>query len=200
MKNRLIVIVAVAAALAGCAGKSTTVDFSIKHDAIIDTVKRGVRTEKIYRDLDTVLVADVFYYDPAVRRGFIDQVKAEGRITEEQSAQMSEELAKSEKSEAVFIAGVYTGDKRWNDFDKTASMWKVLLQDADGQWVEPSSIERLKLNKMQDAWLFPFLTEWKFIYRISFPLDKLAGTKAYKLRFHSVVGEAGFSWDFAQGK
>lgn len=180
---------------AGCAGKSTNVDFSMAYDKILDDVKQNVRTEKVYRDLDTILIADVFYYDQRIKRDFVAAIRGAGRVDAEQSDKMLAESQANEQKEVEFLAGVYTGDKRWNDLEKKNSMWKVVLQAPDGRWIAPLSIEKLKLDKMQDAWLFPFLTEWKFIYRITFPKQEMAGAANYTLRFTSVVGEAAFTWD-----
>ncbi len=197
--NKTFASIALALALiaAGCAGKRQSVDFSMHRDRILEDVAHNTRTEKVYRDLDTILVADVFFYDQRIKRDFINAVRGEGRIDQAQADAMLAESAAKEAKEVEFLAGVYTGDKRWNDLEKKDSMWKVALQTADGAWIAPAEITRLKLDKMQDAWLFPFLTEWKFIYRISFPREALAGMQSYTLRFTSVVGEAAFTWDLA---
>ena len=195
MNVHFLALALLLAGAAGCAGKRTNVDFSIAHDKIVDEVRQNVRTEKIYRDLDTILIADVFHYDQKIRRGFVQTVLEEGRIDADQAEKMLAESQANEQKEVEFLAGVYTGDKRWNELEKKNSMWKVALRTPDGRWIAPSSIEKLKLSKMQDAWLFPFLTEWKFIYRITFPKEELAGATGYTLRLTSVVGEAAFIWN-----
>lgn len=182
-------------AAAGCAGKQTTVDFTLVPERIQDEVRRYLRTEKVYRDLDTILIADVLYYDQRIRQDYIQTALAKEWIDAEQAEKMLAESKVNEQKEVEFIAGVYTGDKRWNDFEKENSIWKVALRTPDGRWISPSSIEKLKPDKMKDSHIFPFITEWKFIYRITFPRQELAGADTFSLRFTSMVGEAAFSWN-----
>ncbi len=188
-------------ASSSCANKSSKFKFTMQRDAVMDMVGQNVRTEKVYRDLDTILIADVLLYKPEIKRSGVKQAKDEGRIDAEQDKEMFADIADKESKEVEFLAGVYTGDKRWNDLDKNNSMWRVTLKTADGSWVTPSSITKLKLDKMQDAWLFPFLTEWKYAYRIVFPkTPAIAGVNSYTLRITSVVGEGTFNWDLTPPK
>lgn len=195
MNLRFLALTLLFIAAAGCAGKRTKIDFTLVPERILGDVKQNVRTEKVYRDLDTILIADVFYYDQRIKQDFIQTALTKEWIDAGQAEKMMAESKLNEPKEVEFLAGVYTGDKRWNDFEKENSMWKVALQTPDGGWIAPASIEKLKLEKMRDAYLFPFLTEWKFIYRITFPKKELAGAANYKLRFTSLVGEAAFAWD-----
>ena len=188
-------------AVSSCANRDTKVQFSVWRDRIMDAVGQNVRTAKVYRDLDTILIADVLFYKPEIKRSFINAVKEEQRIDGEQANKMLAEIAEKEEKEVEFLAGVYTGDKRWNDLEKEGSMWHVTLKAADGSWIAPSSIVKLKLDKMQDAWLFPFLTEWKYIYRLTFPkTSAIAGLDSHTLRITSVVGEGTFTWNLTPAK
>lgn len=192
---RLLVSALLLFSAVACAGKRITVDFTLIPDRIQDEVRRNVRTEKVYRDLDTILIADVLYYDQRIKQDFIQTALIKEWIDAEQAQKMLAESKVNEQKEVEFIAGVYTGDKRWNDFEKENSIWKVALRTPDGRWITPASIEKLKLDKMKDSHIFPFLNEWKFIYRITFPKGELAGAADYTLRFTSMVGEAAFSWN-----
>ncbi len=195
MTVRLLALALLFVTAAGCAGKRTNVDFTIMPERILDDVKQNVRTEKVYRDLDTILIADVFYYDQRIKQDFIQTALSREWIDAEQAEKMMADSKANEQKEIEFIAGVYTSDKRWNDFEKQNSIWKVAMKTPDGRWITPSSIEKLKIDKMKDSHLFPFLTEWKFIYRITFPRQDMAGATNYSLRFTSMVGEAAFTWN-----
>ncbi len=195
MHMRFVALALLFIAITGCAGKRTTVDFTLVPERIQDDVKRNVRTEKVYRDLDTIFIADVFYYDQRIRQDYIQTSLQKGWIDSVQADKMMAESKENEQKEVEFVAGIYTSDKRWNDFEKENSMWKVSLETPDGRWIAPSSIEKLKLEKMRDAYLFPFLTEWKFIYRITFPKKEVTGATSYSLRFNSIVGDAAFNWN-----
>lgn len=186
------------AALAACSGKTTKIDFTMRRDAVLDEVQKNTRTVKVYRDLDTIFIADVLWYTPKLRRNFIANLKSEGRINDQQVAKMNAEVAEKEGSggSLEFITGFYTPDKTWNDLEKTNSMWSLTIKGSDGTAVSPVKVEKLKYDKMQDSWLFPFLTPWKNAYRVTFTgSGALMGMDSYTLRVSSTVGEGTFTWD-----
>ncbi|MBI5179022.1 MAG: hypothetical protein HZA04_07150 [Nitrospinae bacterium] len=192
----------IAFASSSCATPEMKVKVSLQQDKIIGDVNRNLRSVKVYRNLlDTILLADVLWYKPEIKKAVVDFGKADGRIDAEQEKKMLADIAEKDDKELEFIAGIVTGDIRWNDFEKEDSMWRVTLKTADGQLVTPLAVEKLKLNKMQDAWLFPFLTEWKSVYRIRFAkTPSLTGMDAYTLRFTSMAGEGTFNWETRQPK
>ena len=175
-----------------CAG----VNFSMRRDKVLDEVSKNKRTVKVYRDLDTIFIADILWYSSELKRSFVQTIKSEGRIDDFQANKMLGDIAEQEGRELEFIVGFYTPDKALNDLDKGNSMWRLTLKAADGSSVTPTVIEKLKYNNMQDAWMFSFLTPWKYCYRARFAkTDALKGLSAYTLRVTSVVGEGTFNWN-----
>jgi hypothetical protein len=179
-----------------CAGKNSNIAFSLKRDRILDDVKRSTRNVKVYRELDTIFIADILWYSPQLKRNFIGSMKAEGRIDDVQAKQMLDDVTTQEGQEVEFIVGFYTPDKTQNDLDKANSMWRLTLKGADETAIVPVTIERLKYDSMKDAWMFPFLTPWKYAYRVKYALtDPLKTANSYTLRLSSVVGDGVFNWE-----
>jgi hypothetical protein len=192
----MIFVAALLASPLSCGGKRSSVDFSIRRDQILDEVTKNTRTVKVYRDLDTIFIADVLWYKPELRKTFVSHLKGDGRIDDEQAAKMTADISSKEGRELEFITGLYTGDKAWNDLDKVDSMWRMTLKGADGSVVAPTRIEKLRVDRMQDSWLFPFLTPWKVAYRVTFTqTGNLTSVDSYVLRLSSVVGEGTFIWE-----
>lgn len=187
--------------VAGCAFGRTDVSFSAFPDTIVDRVKLDVRSAKVYRDLDTILVADILLYKPELKRMHVEEMSREGRIDDEEKIRLLAEIDAKEADEIEFIAGFYTGEEKWNDFDSSSSIWKIRLEAADGSQVAPTSIEKIDLDKMPDSHNFPFLTPWKSPYRITFAkTDKLAELKSHKIELHSILGHAEFIWELVDGE
>ena len=183
----------------GCAFGKTDMSFSAFPDSFVQRAGKNIRSAKVYRDLDTVLIADIMWYDPELKRMHIEELSLEGRINEDEKRELLEEIAAKEETEIEFIAGFYTGEKKWNDFDKSSSIWKISLEAADGSQVAPSSIKKINLEKIPESHLFTFLTTWKTPYRITFEkLDRLAELKGHKMELHSVMGQAEFFWELVE--
>ncbi len=194
-KISALLVAALLVAVTACAGRSN-VEFSIRRDRVLDDVLKNTRSLKVYRDLDTIFIADVLWYKPELRKAFVASLKREGRISDEQAANMTDEISKNEGRELEFIVGFYTPDKSWNDLDAVHSMWRLALTRGGGEPVAPERIEKLSVDKMQDAWLFPFLTPWKSAYRVTFAnKGSLPSADRYALRLSSVVGEGSMVWE-----
>jgi len=181
---------------AGCALGKTDLAFSVYPDKIVEQVNLNVRSAKVYRDLDTILIADILWYKPELKRKRLIELSEKGRITEDEKMKMLAEIDKKEAAEIEFLAGFYTGEKKWNDFDSDSSIWKIRLEADDGTLVAPAGIEKLDLKKMPDSYNFTFLTPWKSAYRIIFAkTENLSRLKSHKIGLQSILGEAEFIWE-----
>ena len=181
---------------AGCVFGKTDMSFSPYPDSIVQQVQLNVRSAKVYRDLDTILIADILWYKPELKKRNLIELSEEGRISEDEKMDMLAEIDKKEGAEIEFLAGFYTGEKKWNDFDSDASIWKIRLEAADGSLVAPVKIEKLELKEMTDSHNFPFLTRWKSPYRITFTkTENLSHLKSHKIQLRSILGEAKFIWE-----
>lgn len=179
----------------GCVLGNTEMAFSVYPDNIVEQVKLNVRSAKVYRDLDTILIADILWYKPGLKRKRLVELSEKGRITEDEKTNMLAEIDKKEAVEIEFLAGFYTGEKKWNDFDSDSSIWKIRLVADDGSLVAPARIEKLDLKKMPDSYNFTFLTPWRSPYRIIFAkTENLSRLKNPELELQSILGEARFIW------
>ena len=185
----------------GCAFGKTDMSFSPYPDSIVMQVKVNVRSAKVYRDLDTILIADILWYKPELKRRNLIELSEKGRISEDEKMAMLNEIDEQESAEIEFLAGFYTGEKKWDDFDSDASIWKIRLEADDGSLVAPVRIEKLLLKEMPDSHNFPFLTRWKSPYRITFAkTENLSHLKSHKIRLRSILGEAKFIWESENAK
>jgi len=106
------------------------------------------------------------------------------------------EISEMEEKELEFLAGIYTGDDKWNDLNENDSIWKVRLRMADGSKTAPGKIEKLNVKDMPDSRLFPFITPWKMLYKITFEkTEEISQLKSYDVGIYSFLGNAEFSWN-----
>lgn len=177
---------------AGCSHTA----FSIFPDRTVAETEKYVRTAKIYRNMDTILIADILWHNPDVKRLHVKRMGKQGRIDAGDEKRMLLKIGEMEEKELEFLAGIYTGEDKWNDFQKNDSIWKIRLRMADGSKIAPGKIEKLKVKDMPDSRLFPFITPWKMLYRITFERTKeISQLKNYNIEIYSFLGNAEFSWD-----
>lgn len=179
------------AMLGGCSHTA----FSLFPDRTVGETRKYVRTAKIYRNMDTILIADILWHNPDVKRLHVKRMAKQGRIDAVDEKRMLLNIGETEKKELEFLAGIYTGEDKWNDFHKNDSIWKIRLIMADGSKTAPSKIEKLTVKNMPDSHLFAFITPWKKLYRITFEkTEALLQLQNYDMEIYSFLGNAEFSW------
>lgn len=177
------------------AGGCSHTTFSLFPDRTVSETSKYVRTAKIYRNMDTILIADILWHNPDIERLHVERMRKQGRLDADDEKLLLLKIGEMEGKELEFLAGIYTGDDKWNDFQKNDSIWKVRLRMADGSKTAPGKIEKLKVEDMPDSRLFPFITPWKTLYRITFEkTEAISQLKSYDMEIYSLLGNAEFSW------
>lgn len=192
----LSVVVLIAAFAVSCSSNgNSNISFRLSKENIIDKVENLTRTGKIYRDLDTILVADIFWNSSELTKELVEELKRTDRVDGKEYNLRMESVEKSDKKFVEFIAACYTSEMSWNDFHEKKSIWSIRLVGKDGELIEPFDIDKLLMKDIRDKHFFPFITQWRTIYRIQFVRDEnLTGVEEYDLKVFSTMGEAEFKW------
>lgn len=183
-------------AVTACSSNKTDVKFSPFQDKILGIAEKNVRTAKIYRDLDTILIADVLWFSPDIKKAYVFELRKKSRMDKDEEKTRLAEIELKGSEEIEFLMGIYTGEKSWNDFNKPGSIWKLRLVTPDGSSEAPIKIEKIDLDQMPDSYFFPFLSEWKSVYRVIFKKsNKLARIVNPTMLMYSILGETKFRWE-----
>jgi hypothetical protein len=102
-----------------------------------------------------------------------------------------------------FVLATYVPEKRWDEFDKARSMWKLYLVNDNGERVTPVKIRRLKSGDAIAIHFYPYITPWKTVYEVTFPATvKTTKTPVIKKNtasitfvITSVLGTTEMVWD-----
>ncbi len=117
-----------------------------------------------------------------------------------------EALLKDQKNAATayndFVMGVYVPDKSWNDLNKKKSIWKIYLAIGENKRIEPLEIRKIKKADALCRHFYPYITPWKSVYFVRFPVNLKKGDNALidkkgtsvKLIITSVLGSAEMVW------
>ncbi|MGK7345954.1 MAG: hypothetical protein ACNS63_09125 [Candidatus Nitrospinota bacterium M3_3B_026] len=185
-------LLALAAALPSCATEKTSSRYLIGEIPLNRAVASMTRTARLYRELDTILIADVTLLDMGLRRAWVDQAAEAGRLGPSEKAALLEKEREENGASAQFLVALYTSEDEWNDLEKEGSRWSLFLE-ADGGLARPESIRKVKLEELKLRDNLPFETAFRSFYIVSFPREA-AGGPPYTLGMSSLLGEVKLRW------
>jgi len=188
----LLVVLAVVTALFGCATEKSYSKFGVTEGNYSTAVEKRLRTVKLYKKFDTIMIADVIYNDEWLRTAWVNDQAEVKRLGDDDKKMLLRLQKREDAKEATFVLSVYTAEDAWNDLAQRNSRWSVLLE-SDGGVTEPTSIRRVHQQDIQMRDNLPFNTSFREFYVVTFPRDK-AGSWPYNLVMSSPLGSAKFTW------
>ncbi len=170
--------------------------------------KLWTREDRIYKGFDCKLIATATYKSIQFRKAYTREYSQLYRLNaaDEEKFYKDQENAADTYNEFIFAA--YVPEKKWDDFQKEKSTWKIYLRVDDGAWITPVEIRKLERNNVVLKHFFPYVTPWKSVYLVRFPSrhretgETLVGDMAGTLTFSvsSVLGSAEMAWDLSSEK
>ncbi|MCJ7616813.1 MAG: hypothetical protein MUO43_09795 [Desulfobacterales bacterium] len=158
---------------------------------------------RIYRGLDLELKASATFKSPEFREAYANEYVRSYNLNREEK----EKLIKDQKEASLiyndFIMAAYVPDKKWNDFNKKDSIWKIHLNAGNGKKIKPLEIRKIKKIDAVISHFFPYINTWQSIYLVRFPV-KLPGTDKniiddtwsnIKMVITSVLGTTEMVWN-----
>lgn len=82
---------------------------------------------------------------------------------------MVEDQLKAAAHGHEFLMASFVPDEKWDDFDKTKSMWKLYLVNDKDERVEPIEVRRVRRQEPVTPHFFPYITPWKSVFTVRFP-------------------------------
>ena len=164
------------------------------------------REARIYRGLDVELIAAATFKSAEFREAYADEYARVFLLTETEKNKLVHDQQAAAAVYHDFLMAAFIPNKKWNDFDKKDSVWKVYLA-LDGQrQLEALEIRRVKRVNAEISHFYPFITPWKFVYRIRFPqtypgTDEPvinANTEMVSLVITGVQGTTTMQWELDQ--
>ena len=158
---------------------------------------------RIYRGFDLELMASATYKSPEFREAYANEYARTYKLGMEEK----EKLIKDQKEASLiyndFIMAAYVPEKKWNDFNKKNSMWKIHLNAGNGKKIKPLEIRKIRKIDAVLTHFFPHINTWESIYLVRFPV-KLPETNNniiddtrsnIKIVITSVLGSTEMVWN-----
>ncbi|VAX21676.1 hypothetical protein MNBD_NITROSPINAE02-792 [hydrothermal vent metagenome] len=177
----------------GCASDHEKTMFQLHYSQYSKEVSNRIRSAKLYRRLETVMIVDAVFIDKGLREAWVNQQSRARRLSEKQKADMLARQMDMDRSFVEFIIAVYTSEDEWNDFAEEDTRWTVLLDSGANDSSSPVTIKKVKLENVIIRDHIPFDPRFRIFYRIDFPNNSL-GSMPYNLTISSPLGAVVLDW------
>ncbi len=152
-------------------------------------LEKFTASQGVYDNLDSKLFFRATWQSPR----FVEaRIRREGvfRVwpTAEGDARLAQEQARLSGAVEFFFA-VHANDYRFDDFEKSTSMWRMALVTDAGE-VTPVSIERLGRSNIEMRSAYSYMESFWVGYRVRFEHRGMTSGERFRLRVASAVGRA----------
>lgn len=156
--------------------------------------EKWTRESRIYRGLDLELLVHATYQSGNFQRAYVKEYARVYQFNETQTAALQTEQDARARRFHEFMIAAYVPDKKWDDFNRKESSWKIYLDLGDGTQIPAESIEKKKPDaKMKH--FFPYISPWKSVYRVRFPkAPSMAEEGIIRLGITGVRGRIEMEW------
>ena len=159
--------------------------------------------KRIYDGLSTKLISEVTFKSSGFRQAYADEYARLYKLEPPEYDKLVLDQQKAAADYNDFVLAAYVAEKKWDDFAKKTSMWKIYLTRDHVEQIRPLEIRKLNKNDPVKDYFYPYVTTWKSIYLVRFPAhDPKTGNRfmddtqdALSLIMTSVLGSVEFKWN-----
>jgi len=204
----ILLLMVILAVCSGCQIASSVKQIEASSDPYQGSTYKAVLMKwtseaRIYRGLDLELMTSATFKSPEFRDAYANEYARTYKL----GMKEKEKLIKDQKQASLiyndFIMSAYIPDKKWNDFNKKNSIWKIHLNADNGKKIKPLEIRKIKKIDAVLTHFFPYINTWESIYIVRFPV-KMPGTDKniindtcsnIKIVITSVLGTTEMVWN-----
>ncbi len=171
----LLVFLLLSLAMAGCSKKTVRPEEPRpEYSKVLD---KETRSAKIYSGLDAMLFMTATYKTMEFREAYVD-LYVKGYEVDQTYREALLERARddNDKYNEIFFTA-YTPESKWNDFDRRDSVWRLYLEDNEGNRLIPVSVTRVDAADPLVKRFFPYFDPWSSGYLVRFPKYSVTGTE-----------------------
>lgn len=150
---------------------------------------RFTTSKGVYDNLDTKVFFQATWLSPVFAEA---RVRREGLFKAwppaEFDKKLSEEKARLADATEFFFA-VHANDYKFDDFEKSNSMWRMVLI-VNGEELPPVTVERIGRTNIEMRSYYSYMESFWVGYRVRFPARPLASGQKFSLKLASALGQA----------
>ena len=127
--------------------------------------------------LDTTLRVHATCLSPDFTAAYVARYEHLFKLPRRERNRISKEMNDTWKQSYAFTVAAATTDRRWNDFDKKRSIWRIALINDLQQQVAPVEVKTEKIITATIKEMFPYVGDFYRFYRVRFPRKLSDGTE-----------------------
>ncbi len=169
-----------------------------------DVMDAWTQEGRIYDGLFTKLISKITFKSAVFRQAYAEEY---ARLYNVEGPEYDNLAVVGQKEAAQyhdFVMAAYVPEKKWDDFSKETSMWKIYITRDHLEQIKPLEIRKLKKKDPIMDYFYPYITTWKSIYHVRFPAfdpktdSQIVGDPqdAFTLVMTSVLGSVEFKWEY----
>ena len=160
---------------------------------------KWTREARIYVGLDVKLIASATFKSSQFRDAYSTEYVRIHRLIGAEKEKFVKDQREAAAAYNDFVLAAYVPDKKWNDFSKKNSIWKIYLTVGESKRLKPVEIRKIKKVSAVTGHFFPFISPWKSVYLVRFPADDKTivdgSALDIKLIITGVFGSAEMVWN-----
>jgi hypothetical protein len=171
-----------------------------------DVMEAWTQDARIYDGVLTKLISKVTFKSAGFRRAYVEEYARLYNIQNPEYDALMQDAQIEAATYHDFLFAAYVPEKEWDDFSNKTSMWKIYITRDHVEQIQPLEVRKLKKKDPIIEYFYPYMTTWKSIYHIRFPVP---GPKTdsqsmghpldtFTLVMTSVIGSFELNWECNQ--
>ena len=173
-----------------------------------DEFRGWTRTARLYEDFETRMVLHATYFSPRFINAYLGEYRRVYEPTPAEYESLATRLRRRAAANDCFFMAAFAGDRDWNDFSLSNSMWRVYLVTSDGRKVKSTSVSEVKTDDAVYRHFFSYFELFYEGYMVCFSCpgkDKGEGYSTspilhegldwFEMQFRSPVGVVDLKWE-----
>jgi len=164
---------------------------------------KWTREARVHRGLEVDLIVSATFKSKEFRAAYAREYAAAYQLTSDDAKRLFEDQHQGVPEGHEFFVAIFVPEKKWDEFDKKDSIWKIYFFNDKNDRAVPMEVRRLRGKDAVASHFFPYVTPWKSLYAVRFPhhlpetdlpvIDD--DTKTVRLVITGVLGTAEMTWN-----
>ena len=123
------------------------------------------RTERLYEDFETRMVLHATLFSPRFVNAYLGEYRRVYDPTPQEYEALAARLRRRSAARDCFFLAAFAGERDWNDFSLSNSVWRIYLSTSDGRRVKSTSVSEVISDDAVYRHFFPYFKRFYEGYR-----------------------------------
>lgn len=169
---RAMVVLALAAAAAGCGPRSVALYEKVMGSPSYRQVtESATRTREVHDGLDTRFILSATWLSRPWIASFAEEYSNIYYLDAARREQVISRWREDSEKHVLFFVALYVPEEKGNDLEKPGTLWSLRLVRGDEVDFQPVYIRKASMRPEEIARFFPYSGTWYRAYEVAFPRE-----------------------------